>query len=220
MECNCGGPIPLSKTYCPRCGKRRAFAWVCVHCGANVPWDRPDYPVCSTTCPRCAIPKYSSATGPETGREQSLETPIAGSTELATQVKAGTAEAPSRDWIGGCFWLACAILPLLFVAYLNVAESSKPQSTHEQTPTTCPICHGNPICKWCSGRGSKPCGKCNAVGNLRFPDLKKRDRKALPGEVGRVDQCQVCGGSGWFECGFCRGTGKCNVCGGAGVISK
>ena len=88
----------------------------------------------------------------------------------------------------------------------------------------CSVCHGSGICVRCGGRGTAICEECNSG----YETCTKCGGKGYAGgdENGPkvCDQCGGnghithgnCGGTGIVPCQGCRGSGKCEACGGTG----
>ena len=88
----------------------------------------------------------------------------------------------------------------------------------------CSVCHGSGICVRCGGRGTAICEECNSG----YETCTKCGGEGYAGgdENGPkvCDQCGGnghithgnCGGTGIVPCQGCRGSGKCEACGGTG----
>ena len=88
----------------------------------------------------------------------------------------------------------------------------------------CSVCQGSGICARCDGRGTAICEECNSG----YETCTKCGGKGYAGgdENGPkvCDQCGGnghithgnCGGTGIVPCQGCRGSGKCEACGGTG----
>ena len=88
----------------------------------------------------------------------------------------------------------------------------------------CSVCHGSGICVRCGGRGTAICEECNSgyetctkCGGAGYAGGDENGPKVCDqcGGNGHITHGN-CGGTGIVPCQGCRGSGKCNACGGTG----